>query len=148
MAFSAYAQGTNLAVNCNGTGALSTINGALKLLDPQGPNTLTVSGNCHENPVIQGFDRLTLQARPGASINDASGGTTDVITIGDSQRVTIQGFTINGGGEGIVCFSHSLCRFNGNTIQGSAGDGVAISRARAEFTGNIIQNHSSSPWLK
>src|SRR5712692_6756344 len=141
------AQAANLKVNCNSTGPLSTINGALKLLNPQGPNTLTVSGNCHENVAILSFDNLTLQAAPGASISDASGGTTDVIFIQDSQRITIQGFTINGGGEGVICFSHSLCRFSGNTIQGSAGDGVAISRARAEFTGNVIQNHSNGRGL-
>lgn len=141
MAFCAYAQAANVKVNCNTTGALSTINGALKLLDPQGPNTLTVSGSCHENVVIQSFDRLTLQAAPGASINDASNGTGEVITILDSQRITIQGFTINGGSESIICLSHSLCRLIGNTIQGSAGDSVSISRARAEFNGNVIQNN-------
>lgn len=47
LAFCAYAQAVDLKVNCNGTGALSTINGALKLLNQQGPNTLTVSGSCH-----------------------------------------------------------------------------------------------------
>lgn len=147
LTFCGYAQATSLKVNCNGTGPLSTINGALKLLIPQGPNTLTVSGSCHENVVIVSFDNLTLLAAPGASINDASGGTADVITIQDSQRITIQGFTINGGGEGIICFSHSLCRFSGNTIQGSTGDGVAISRARAEFTGDIIQNNPNGRGL-
>jgi hypothetical protein len=41
LTFCAYAQATDLKVNCNGTGALSTINGALKLLNPQGSNTIT-----------------------------------------------------------------------------------------------------------
>jgi len=86
-AFCTSAQAADLKVNCNGTGALSTINSALKLLNPIGPNTVTVSGACHENVLIQSFDRLTLTANPGASINDASGGTVDVITIEDSQRV-------------------------------------------------------------
>ena len=137
------AQATNLKVHCGRKGALSTINGALKLLDPQGRNTLTVSGTCNENVVIQSFDNLTLQAAPGgASINDASDGTADVIKIQDSTRITIQGFTINGGGEGILCYDQSLCRLNGNTIQGSSGAGVRLSRARAAFAGNVIQNHS------
>ena len=39
MVFSAYAQGISLKVNCGGRGALSTIHGALKLLNPQGPST-------------------------------------------------------------------------------------------------------------
>ena len=41
LTFCVYARATNLKVNCNGTGALSTINGALKLLNPQGSNTIT-----------------------------------------------------------------------------------------------------------
>src|ERR1700740_147335 len=147
MTFCAYAQAANLKVNCNSTGALSTINGALKLLDPQGPNTLTVSGNCHENVVIQSFDRLTLIANPGVSINDASGGTADVIFIDDSQRIAIQGFTVNGGFVGIRCVSHSLCRFSGNTIQKAADDGVGIVRSRAEFSGDIIQNNPNGRGL-
>jgi hypothetical protein len=137
------AQAKNLNVHCGQKSAPTTIGQALKMLNPEGPNTLTVYGTCNENVAITTFDNLTLQAAPsGATINDASGGTADVIIIKDSTRITIQGFTINGGGEGILCFDHSLCRLNGNTIQGSSGAGVRLSRARATFTGNVIQNHS------
>ena len=139
------AHATNLNVYCGGKRLPNTINGALKMLNRQGPNTLTVSGTCKENVVIKSFDNLTLQtvqATLGASINDASGGTADVIVIQDSTRITIQGFTINGGGEGVLCFDNSLCRLNGNTIQGSSGAGVRLSRAHAAFAGNVIQNHS------
>jgi hypothetical protein len=76
--------------------ALPTISSAVKRLNPEGPNTVMVSGSCQENVVIQGFDRLTLIANSGASINDASGGSAIVVDIADSQRITIQGFTING----------------------------------------------------
>ena len=51
MAFCAYAQAANLKVNCNSTGALSTINGALKLLDPQTaviPHLFSKLGLFHE----------------------------------------------------------------------------------------------------
>ena len=95
MALSVYAQGTNLKVNCNGT-ALSTINSALKMLNPQGPNTITVSGSCHENVVIQSFDRLTLTANLGATITDASGGNGVVVDIEDSTRISMQGSCRNG----------------------------------------------------
>ncbi len=144
---SANVQGANLKVDCGRKGALSTISRALKLLNPRGPNTLTVSGSCYENVVIQTFDNLTLIAGPGASINDASGGTADVVFIYDSQRITLQNFTINGGSEGMICVSHSLCRFSGNTIQGSAGPGISISRARAEFSGDIVQNNAEEGML-
>jgi hypothetical protein len=141
LTFCVYAQATDLKVNCNGAGALSTINGALKLLNPVGPNTVIVSGSCKENIVIQGFDRLTLIANPGASITDASNGNNFVILVSDSQRITIQGFTVNGRLAGIRCDSYSLCRFSGNTIQGSTGDGVEVARSRAEFSGDIMQNN-------
>jgi parallel beta-helix repeat protein len=143
----AVAQAANLKVNCSQTGEredqLRTITAALKRLNPIGPNTVTVSGACHENVVIQSFDRLTLIANLGASIIDASGGNDFVIDIIDSQRITIQGFTINGGGSGIACVSHSLCRFSGNTVQGSVGEGVVVNRSQAELSGDTLQNHAS-----
>ncbi|SRR6266568_6324316 len=56
------AHANTLTVNCGTKGALSTINGALKTLDPKEPNTLIVFGACKENLSIQGFDSLTLTA--------------------------------------------------------------------------------------
>src|ERR1700688_3781569 len=75
------AQATTLNVNCNGSGEdrPHTITRALKMLDPEGPNTINVSGSCRENVLIQGFGRLTLKANPGASISDASGGAGNVV---------------------------------------------------------------------
>jgi parallel beta-helix repeat protein len=143
----AVAQAANLKVNCSQTGESEdqprTITAALKRLNPIGPNTVTVSGACHENIAIQSFDRLTLIANPGASINDASGGNDFVIFISDSQRITIQAFTVSGGGGGIACVSHSLCRFSGNTVQGSAGDGIEVNSSHGELSGDTIQNHAS-----
>ena len=145
----AIAQAANLKVNCShrSEDTLPTVTAALARLSPTGPNTVTVSGACHENVTIQSLDRLTLIASSGASITDASGGTADVVLINDSQRITMQGFTVNGGSPGVRCVSHSLCRFSGNTIQNSAGDGVVVSRSHAEFNGDIIQNNSTGRGL-
>ena len=134
-------QAANLQVRCNGRDR-SKISSALKLLNPIGPNTLTVSGTCHENVVIQGFDRLTLIATPGTSINDASGGTAFVLDISDSQRVTVQSFMVNGGAEGVVCENFSLCQLSGNTVQGSSDSGVSVLHSRASLQGDIIQNNA------
>ena len=38
-----------------------------------------VSGTCHENVVIGGFDHLTLQGAPTATIQDASNGTLPTV---------------------------------------------------------------------
>jgi parallel beta-helix repeat protein len=136
------AHAANLNVYCGVKRHPNTINGALKFLNPQGPNTLTVYGACNENVLIQTFDNLTLQAAAGgATINDASGGTNNVINISDSTRITIQGFAINGTNGGIFCFNQSLCRLTGNTIQGGSDFGVrADSGSRATLTDNVIQN--------
>ena len=64
-AASQYAQAANLSVNCD---KHESIRKALHLLastNPQGPNTITVSGSCKENFVIQSMDRLTLITKNG-----------------------------------------------------------------------------------
>jgi hypothetical protein len=144
LTFCVYAQAVNLKVNCNSTGTLSAINGALKLLNPQGPNTLTVSGNCKENVVIQSFDRLSLIANSGASINDVSGGTVAVVDIEDSHSVTLNGFTINGGRDGVLCNTSSVCYLTANTVQSALGQqGVGVMNGSHAFlTGNAIENNT------
>ncbi len=142
------AHAATLKVNCGTTGALSTINGALKILDPKRPNTLIVSGACKENLSIQGFDGLTLTAKPGASISDASGGSSIVVFISDSNRVTLEGFKVNGGSSGIFCADFSTCRFKNNTIQGVTGfGGVSVIDSKASFEGDVIQDNSGDGLL-
>jgi hypothetical protein len=124
-----------------------TIHKALKLLatfNPQGPNTISVSGSYKENVLIQSFDRLTLTAKSGASISDRSKGTLPVVDIEDSQSVTMQGFTINGGADGIVCGTASVCYLQANIVQSSLGqEGVAVGGgSRAFLNGNTIQNNT------
>ncbi|HLJ29574.1 MAG TPA: right-handed parallel beta-helix repeat-containing protein [Candidatus Angelobacter sp.] len=141
MLFTVNAHSATVKVNC-GKKSGSTINGVLQRLNPEGPNTIIVSGTCNENVLIQGLDRLTLQAgNNGAVINDTSGGNNPTITIVDSQRVLIQGFTINGGSPGVLCTDYSLCRFSQNTVQGAADDGVQISRSRSDFDRDVLQNN-------
>jgi hypothetical protein len=124
----------------------SSINAALASLDPSEDDTIYVRGACKENVTITSFDRLKMIAQNGASISDASGGTLAVVTISDSTRVSLQGFTINGSGpndqnDGIDCIA-STCSFSGNTVQ-SAADGVNIFwGGRAFFDGDVIQNNT------
>jgi hypothetical protein len=144
------AQAATLNVNCNGSGEnqLTTIGKALNLLKPEGPNTINVSGSCHENVLIQSFQNLTLNAISGASITDASGGAGMVVDIEDSTDVTLQGLTINGGDVGVLCGDFSVCRFKNNTIQNATdsvtGDGVGVwlGQSRASFDGDVVQHNS------
>jgi len=132
------AQAANLTVNCD---KKETIHKAVKLLasaNPQGPNTITVSGSCRENILIRSMDRLTLITKKGASITDRSNGSLAVVDIEDSHSVTVQAFTINGGAGGVNCGSASVCYLTGNTIE--AG-GVGVSGgSRAFLESNVIQN--------
>ena len=135
----------SVTVGCPGgsPGQFPSITAALGQLDRRGPNTITISGACTENITIGSFDRLSLIGQGSASITDNSGGTAGVITVADSQRISIQGLTINGGSAGIFCVDHSLCRFSGNTIQDSKGSGVVVTdSSRAEFNGDVIQNNT------
>jgi len=134
------AQATNVQVHCGAKYGITKINIALRLLDPQGPNTLTVSGTCKENILIRGFNRLTLISTTGAAINDASGGTGVVVDIEDSTDIVLQGFTISGGSSGVLCFDGSLCRFSGNTIEGSTNGGAWVNHSQATFSGDVFQD--------
>lgn len=143
------AQAANLIVNCD---RKETIHQAVKLLaatNAQGPNTITVLGSCTDNVVIRSMDRLTLITRKGASITDRSNGSLAVVDIEDSQKVTLQGFTINGGAQGIRCSTASLCYLTGNTIQGPAGGyGVDVLRgSRAFLESNVIQNWARGAFI-
>ena len=140
-AASQYAPAANLTVNCDKHESIHKVLRLLAKTNPQGPNTITISGNCKANFVIRGMDHLTLITKTGASITDRSGGTLPVVDIEDSQRVTLQGFTINGGAQGILCSTASLCYLTGNTIQGPGHFGInVIKGSRAFLESNVIQN--------
>src|SRR4029078_8253821 len=87
------AHATKLTVNCDKQQPIGTALRLLATTNPQGPNTITVSGACKGNIVIQSMDRLTLITKNGASITDRSNGTLAVLDIADSRRVTLPGFT-------------------------------------------------------
>jgi len=129
---------------------LASISAAVKALqsfESERPNTINVSGACHENVVIQSMDRLTLNAVNGASVSDTSGGKLDVISIQDSRDVAINGFTVNAGsGNGVNGISYndfSTCRLSRNVIQGAGSGGFAVfSQSQATLDGDTLQNNS------
>jgi len=136
------ANAATLWVNCGAKSGLTSINAALKALqslESRGPATINVSGACNENVVIQSMDRVTLNSLLGASINDTSGGNLTTVTIDDSRDVTVSGFTINGGADGIDCLNASLCRLTGNTVENSPSDGIGVwAFSQADITGGTL----------
>ena len=141
-AASQYTQAANLSVNCDRHESISKVLRLLAKTNPLGPNTITVSGSCTGNFVIKSMDRLRLITRNGASITDRSNGSLAVVDIEDSRSVTVQGFTINGGAQGILCSTASVCYLTGDTIQGPGHFGVNVLRgSRAFLESNVIQNN-------
>lgn len=147
------AQAGTLWVNCGGKSGLNSIGAALKVLQIAGshePAIINVAGACRENVVIQSMDRLTLAAASGASVSDASGGALDVIYIGDSRDVAINGFRVTAtasavGTNGVSCNDFSTCRLSRNLIQGAAGGGfVVYSKSEATLDGDTLQNNSGA----
>ena len=139
-AASQYAHAANLNINCDKQGSIRRALRLLATTNPQGPNTISVSGTCRGNFVIQSMDRLTLITKKGASITDDSNGALAVVDIEDSQRVTLQGFTVIGGAQGIQCSTASLCYLTGNTLQGPGRFGVNVIRgSRAFLASNVMQ---------
>ncbi len=147
-AASQYAQAANLSVNCDKHESIRKALHLLTITSRQGPNKITVSGSCKGNFVIQSMDRLTLITKTGASITDRSNGSLAVVDIEDSRSVTVQGFTINGGAQGILCNTASVCCLTGNTIQGPGRFGVDVLRGSHAFLeSNVIQNWSRGAFI-
>ena len=136
-----YAQAATYNVNCDKHEHIGKALRVLASANPHGPNTINVSGACSGNFVIQGMDRLTLTAKNGASLTDRSSGSLAVVDIEDSQRITLQRFTINGGAQGILCNTASLCYLTGNTIQGPGHFGInVIKGSRVFLESNVIKD--------
>jgi parallel beta helix pectate lyase-like protein len=119
-----------------------TLGNFLTHLIPSSPHTIRVSGTCHENITVTAFNRLTLLAAPGASINDASAGVNPVVTVLGASTFDFEGFAVNGGNTGLTCAEYSTCTFAGNVFQGSGSDGVDIVRSNAIFAGDVMQNNA------
>jgi hypothetical protein len=133
------AQASVLNVNCDRHETIGKAVHVLAITNPQGPNTITVSGSCKADFVIRSMDRLTLITKTGASITDRSNGRLAVVDIEDSRSVTVRGFIINGV---VQCGSASVCYLTGNTIQ-AGGVGVGAG-SRAFLESNVIQDGSGS----
>ncbi len=130
------AQATELTVNCAAK-KNSSINGALAQLSKHGPNTILVSGACHEVVTIDGFDRLSLIGNAGASV---SASDNWVISITGSNYVTVEGFAIDATAAtgGVTCADLSVCILRDLTIDGGGNGGTGIMYVRS--SGLVLRN--------
>jgi len=120
-------------------GEKSTITESLTRLKPG--DTLLVSGACVENVVIpEEINDVTLDGQGAASITalDTSASTVNI----RGRGITLTGFTIGGGSNGILVGRGGAAMLNVNVIQ-TAGTGISItSNGTARILNNTIWNNS------
>lgn len=116
-----------LKVNCNTGG---TITKALEKAKPF--DTIQVTGTCKEKFTIT-TDRLTLDGQ-GSAILDAGGGFKGIaaifegaITIDGARGVTVTGFTVQRGPDGITCKRGAACLVRNSILQDNADEGLQVS---------------------
>jgi hypothetical protein len=121
---SSFAFAGNAVVDCSGVtpGAFTTIHDALASLPAAGPNSISVSGTCHENVVMFGRTDLSIFGNPTATVlpGNANG---HLLAISGSQRVGIQNITFDGG-RGALINDNSRVDLTNVTIQNSLGIGL------------------------
>lgn len=122
-------------------GPTRTIGHALKTLKPG--DTLLVSGTCNENVVVgQEVARVTLDGQGSATLNGDPAGFT--ITV-NGAGITIRGFTIRGGQQGIAVLDGGSAVIDGNTIEDAVMNGITVFRnSTARIVNNLIRNNASS----
>ncbi|PYP92795.1 MAG: hypothetical protein DMG65_03125 [Candidatus Angelobacter sp. Gp1-AA117] len=136
----AAAFGAGAVVDCSGAtpGAFTSINAALASLPAAGPNSITVSGTCHENVVIVGRTELNISGNPTATITPGNPNGR-VLVIFESRQVGIQNLVLDGG-RGVSVFDQSRADFDTVTIQNSAGLGMTALDSLVHISNTTIQN--------
>jgi len=144
-----------LQVNCDQPKAkLPTIGAAIQALSGVignlGPNTIEVSGACRENVTVDGVSDLTLVAKNGASITDASGGTAQTVVVERSTNFSLKGFAIRGNGglgpfnAAVLCMSNSSCYLSNNDVQNVGGPAVMVTLGAAIVLDHDVLEQSAT----
>lgn len=140
-AISATAQGSRFNVNCDKGERINKLLNTIAKAGAQPPVTINVSGTCKESVLIQNFDRLTLITKTGAVIIGPSKDVNAAVTVANSGFVTLQGFLIQKGLNGVACAENSVCNLTGLTVENATSAGVAFARSEGVLDSNIFQNN-------
>ncbi|HET8892247.1 MAG TPA: right-handed parallel beta-helix repeat-containing protein [Candidatus Angelobacter sp.] len=131
-------------VDCSGAtpGAFTTITAALASLPAAGPNSISVTGTCHENVVMFGRTDLTIFGNPTATVvpGNANG---RLLAIFGSQRIGIQNITFDGG-RGAIVNDNSRVDLTSVTIQNSLGIGLTSIDSLVHIADSTIKNSTRS----
>ena len=129
---------TGEAVNC----PTDSLQAAIDAAAPWA--TITVTGTCSEGVFIgPGKHAITLDGGGTATINYP---LTDGPTIGVAATwVTIKGFTIKGGANGIMVGFGGTAEIDSNTIENTGGCGILLSEnGSAHIINNTIKDNPST----
>ena len=141
---SSFAFADSAVVDCSGAtpGAFASIHEALAALPAAGPNSISVTGTCHENVVMFGRTDLNISGNPTATVvpGNASG---HLLAISASQRVGIQNITFDGG-RGAIVNDNSRVDFVNVTIQNSLGIGLTSIDSLVHIADSTVKNSTRS----
>jgi hypothetical protein len=131
-------------VDCTGAtpGAFTSITAALASLPAAGPNSISVTGTCHENVVMFGRTDLTIFGNPTATVvpGNANG---HLLVIDASQRVGIQNITFDGG-RGALINENSRVDLTSITIQNSLGIGLTSIDSLVHIADSTVKGSTRS----
>jgi nitrous oxidase accessory protein NosD len=138
LCFTTTTEAASRKLNCGGN---RTISAAINRLDPG--DVLNVSGICSENLVIpENVHDVTINGSGTATINSPDPSRAAVTIRGTG--ITISGFTIMGGLEGILVHRNGVATITDNLIT-SNRIGIGLNQASsARIANNTIQNSISS----
>ncbi|HYT32099.1 MAG TPA: right-handed parallel beta-helix repeat-containing protein [Thermoanaerobaculia bacterium] len=123
----ALAQAATITVDCNAGGKVQTAIDAAKPGDK-----IVVSGVCNENlKVLDEVARITLDGQGSTTIHGPNSGANTILVAG--RNITIQGFTISGGRNGVAVVRGAMALIDSNTIQESVENGINV--AQHSFAG-------------
>ena len=131
-------------VDCSGAtpGAFTSIMAALASLPAAGPNSISVTGTCHENVVMFGRTDLNISGNPTATVvpGNANG---HLLAIAASQRVGIQNIIFDGG-HGAIVNDNSRVDLINVTIQNSLGIGLTSIDSLVHIADSTVKNSTRS----
>ena len=106
--------------------------------------TITVAGACEGNVLIPvDKDGITLDGGGTATINGPNT-TTQATVMVRAKGVTVKGFTITGGYDGLWVVFGGNARIEENTIQGAARNGISVGAgSSAQIINNTVQDSAS-----
>lgn len=125
----------NVTVGCPGgtPGDYPSITAALAALDPQGPHTITVTGTCTENILINQRERLTIEAPAGQTATIvAAGPFVSALEARHSLGLTLRNLIVRSNRSSIALFNNSTATITAVTVENTTG--VALDLVGADVT--------------